>query len=288
MTENTDSSDISLMGDDDFWKDMSVDSTDPKRLKSTEPEVSLESDKPAAKTPVETPVTPPVASEKPTEPVSPIKSVRFSPNELPTLRPASSFNSKYQETVENVLNTYSGLPKIDYDKIYKEIKQNLSIKSEPTPDAQSINQLLERIQAAKDRLSEILVDVIRSYNFKKRTVDILRETWMNFSTEKTVDKRKAESHHVVSNFEMDLACVENLFKVCVHVFKNLEGLHDSVSRRITIMQVCLKYSDMGRGILPDFSFGTFSRNLNDDSNLTETPVDPTKSIEAEEQDFGGM
>jgi len=295
MTEEAKEKDVSLdldqaKNDDEFWGDMGVKSDTP---------ISPET----PKTSTETPEKPVEAIEKPVDAVmdkavakaidkvvmedKPIVSVKFTPNDLPTPKKESILPSDYKATVDSILSVYARLPKIDYDNIYQEIKTSLSVKSEPTPDAQSINQLLERIQGAKDRLSEILVDVIQSYNFKKRAVSILRDTWMNFSDAKSADKRKSESEHIVANFEIDLAFTESLFKTCDHVFKNLESLHDSVSRRITIMQVCLKYSDMGRGILPDFSFGTFSRELKSEDNFMKGPSDPSQSIDAEEQTFGG-
>jgi len=264
MTDGT----SKLLQDDDFWKDMGVASNDKEVVVSNHSTVKVEGSSAPASTPVA-----PVAS-------------RFSPNDLPEIKPVALIPTEYQETVNRVLSIYAMLPKLEYDKLYTEIKQNLTIQSEPTPDAQSINQLLERIQAAKDRLSQILIDVIQCHNFKKRAVDVLRDTWNKFSTAKSADQRKSEADNIVVNFEIDLGYTENLYKTCDHVFKSLESLHDNVSRRITIMQVCLKYSDMGRGMLPDFSFKTFSDNLNKE-NQSKISVDPNDGINAEEKEFCG-
>jgi len=262
MTDNT--SDISnVLEDDNFWKTMGgeADSVVPKDKLEDKLEKSIS-------------VSDPVAA-----------SARFSPNDIPKIKNIVSIPVEYQETVDRVSYSYEMLPKLEYNKIYSEIKNNLTVMSEPTPDAQSINQLLERIQAAKDRLGVIQSEVLQSYNFKKRAVDILRDTWCRFSTAKSADYRKSEAENIIVNFEIDLAYTENLFKTCVHVAGNLDGLHDNVSRRITIMQVCLKYNDIGRGMLPDFSFKTFSGNLNNEEKQNKLSIDPNVGIEAEEKDF---
>lgn len=159
----------------------------------------------------------------------------------------------YVDMVERVLNHYRSLPVLDYDKIYKELSQ-LSVNSCPTPTLQVINQELQKVQAAKERVSEILTDILRCFTLKKRTVDILREAWGNYSSEKSADKRKGDAVFRLSDFDMDFAQVESAIKVASHVCRNLDSLQENLSRRITIFQLQLKLHDMGRNALPDFEF----------------------------------
>jgi len=183
--------------------------------------------------------------------------------------------------VDRILVQYENLPKLEYAKLYKEIS-DLSIKACPTPSLQVLNQEFEKIQAAKDRLSEIFVEVIKCHTFKKRAVDILKDTWGRFSQAKSADSRKSEACYIVSDFEKEYALTESLYKVCDHVFKILDGSHDTLSRKVTIIQTTLKMHDMGRGALPDFDFKRFNVNI-DQKQLEQ--VDPTQSIEATEKDF---
>jgi hypothetical protein len=60
------------------------------------------------------------------------------------------------------------LPKLNYDILYSELAQ-LSIKSCPTPTLQVLNLELEKVQGAKDRLSEIFIDVIKNHTFKNHS-----------------------------------------------------------------------------------------------------------------------
>ena len=173
-------------------------------------------------------------------------------NALPELV-GNDYPPEYIKMSERIKAQYELLPKIDYDAVYKEISE-LSVKSSPTPTLQVLADELHRIQAAKDRLSEIFIDVIKSYNFKNRAVDILKDSWGKFTSEKNTEGRKGDATFRLSDFMCDFAEIEALSKSCNHVLKNLDSLHDNLSRRITIWQLMLKLRDVGRGALPDFDF----------------------------------
>jgi len=182
----------------------------------------------------------------------PTKLQNESIEEIPILR-GEDYPQDYIKMVERIKAQYTLLPSLNYDALYKELAE-LSIKSAPTPTLQVLNDELHKVQSAKDRLSEILVEVIKCYNFKNRAVDILKDSWGKFTSEKNTESRKGDATFRLSDFIADFAIVEALFKACNHVFKNLDSLHDNLSRRITICQLLLKLRDMGRGALPDFDF----------------------------------
>lgn len=169
----------------------------------------------------------------------------------------NDYPPEYIKMAERIRIQYELLPTLDYENIDKEIRE-LSIKSTPTPTLQVLNDELHKIQAAKDRLSEILMDVIKCYNFKNRAVDILRDAWGRFTAEKNTEGRKGDATFRLSNFMIDFARVEALSKSCNHVLKNLDSLHDNLSRRITVWQLLLKLRDIGRGGLPDYNFDKIS------------------------------
>jgi len=171
---------------------------------------------------------------------------------IPELR-GTDFPKEFIDMADRLKATYRLLPKINYDAIYKELGE-LSVKSSPTPTLQVLNDELHKIQGSKDRLSEILINVIKCYNHKNRVVDILKDSWGKFTTEKNTEGRKGDAVYRLSNFLADFAEIEALSKVCNHVLKNLDSLHDNLSRRITIWQLMLKLRDVGRGALPDTDF----------------------------------
>lgn len=234
------------VSDDDFFESLSI-GTETTETTSEEPIVSTDS--------------------------SPVleKSVDMSKLDLPTLR-GENFPTDYIELVERIKTQYSYLTAINYDDIYQELA-DLSIKCQVTPSLEHINDELQRVQAAKDRLSEILINVIKSHNFKKRAVDILHDAWGKFTSEKNAEGRKGDAIFRLSNFHLDFSETEALLKTCMHVLKNLDSLSDNLSRRITIYQLITKHMDVGRGALPDNEWGrkinidgTFDK---DDSQINE-------------------
>ncbi len=162
-----------------------------------------------------------------------------------------NFPQEFLDAVNRILDYYARLPKMDYEKLYKEVK-DLTIKSCPTPTLQVLNQELQRLQAAKERLCEIQTDISQCHTYKKRGIDILKDAWGNFSTEKSADKRSGDASFRLSEFEMDFAEIDAALKVVTHVSRNLDGLQENLSRRITIFQLQLKLHDMGRTGLPEF------------------------------------
>ena len=154
---------------------------------------------------------------------------------------------------ERVQFQYRCLPKLNYAEIYEELG-DLAIKSHPSPTLQVINDEIQKVQAAKERLSEIYRNVERNFFLKKRSVDILECAWAKYTSEKSADKRKGDAVMRVSNFVTDFALTEACYRVCQHIIKNLDSCHDSLSRQITVNQLLLKMHDYGRGGLPDYDF----------------------------------
>lgn len=173
----------------------------------------------------------------------------------------TDYPADYIKIVNRVKAQYNLLPNLNYSKIYQEISE-LTVQSNPTPTLEVLGDELFRVQAAKDRLSDILVDVIKCYNFKKRAVDILKDSWGKFTSEKNTEGRKGDASFRLSHFLTDFSRTEALCKTCDHIFKNLDGLQDNLSRRITIWQLLLKVRE-GRMSLPDYDFDKEAKSGSD-------------------------
>lgn len=193
----------------------------------------------------------------------------------------NGYPPEYLQMVERAYVTYRMLPKLEYGAIYRELA-DLSIASSPTPTLQVLNDEIQKVQGSKDRLSEIMVKVLECHNVKKRLVDTLTTAWGKFSSEKNAEARKGDSIFRLSSFSMDLAKAESLLKVCTHILKNLDSLHDSLSRRITINQLLLKMNDMGRGSLPDYNLQKQDMRVNEADLFGEEKkeIDPSEGLEA--------
>lgn len=262
MSENiTDKLNI-LNDDEDFWASMGV-------VKNTEEEVDSQEKN--------------LISDKKTQNIESSVS-EFKRDDIPVIMPCVNSSSEYMSVVNRIIGMYKQLPIIKYDEIYKEIKSDsISIKQNvKTPSPSSIGIEFQRVQAAKERLGEIVNEVTECYNKKKRAVDVLRDIWPRFISEKmTADSRKSDAIYVTCDFERDLAEIEALFKVCIHIEKMLDSYHDTLSRRVTCMQTELKYSELARGgSLPDYDFKS---KFNNDENKNEE-----KDTEVIEKDFPGQ
>ena len=196
----------------------------------------------------------------------------------------SGYPEDFLKMVDRVHMAYKILPKLQYNLLYRELS-DLSITSSPTPTLQVLNDEIQKVQAAKDRLSEIMVKVLECHNIKKRLLDTLLASWGKFTSEKNAEARKGDGEFRLSSFSIDFAKTESLLKVCTHILKNLDSLHDSLSRRITINQLLLKMNDMGRGSLPDFYKSERINADNDEDIFDKKEIDPSESLQANEESW---
>lgn len=198
-----------------------------------------------------------------------------------------SYPPEFLGMIETFRSYIKVTPQLDFTAIYEELEE-LSVRSESTPTLQHINMQLQRVQASKERLSEIIMQIMPSHTIKKRSVDILKESWTKFSSEGSVDKRKADAVFRLGEFEQDYVATDAVFKTCMHISRNLDSFQDNLSRRITIMGLQLKLNDLNKTVMPDYEFGR-GQDLEGtlvSSGLEEgEEVDPTVSIEPDERSF---
>lgn len=153
---------------------------------------------------------------------------------------------------ERILSQYKMLPSF-CDSIYQEIKE-LKVADNETPTPHALMLALEKTQAAKERLGEIFLDVVKTHTFKKRAIDILKDSYGKFAQAKNAEARKGEAAFIVSDFEIDFAILDSIFRACLHILKILDDRQESLSRRITVWQTQIKTMDNNRGISPDFNY----------------------------------
>jgi|SaaInlV_100m_DNA_2_1039680.scaffolds.fasta_scaffold26871_2 hypothetical protein len=188
-------------------------------------------------------------------------------DELPQLL-GEGYTDGFLRMVEKVHAMYRILPTIDHVACYNELIE-LTVKTVPMPSPSDIDCQLGKIQAVKERLSEILTPISRVQSFKKRQVEILKESWIGFSQEKSADKRKADAVYRISEFESDYLGIYSLWVTANSVLSNLTAVQDIVSRRITIVGHEIKLFEMGRTTTtPDYDFQGASL-----SDGIGTPVD---------------
>lgn len=173
--------------------------------------------------------------------------------ELPKLMgDLKGIDPDYIVMAERILSQYKTLPSFG-DSIFQEIKE-LKVADNETPTPHALMLALEKTQAAKERLGEIFLDVVKAHTFKKRAIDILKDSYGKFAQAKNAEARKGEAAFIVSDFEIDFATLDSLFRACLHILKILDDRQDSLSRRISVWQTQIKFVDNNRGISPDFNY----------------------------------
>jgi hypothetical protein len=150
----------------------------------------------------------------------------------------------FNKVVAHSASILSGLKPVeaDYDKIYDELR-NLNVAISPNPTLQQISIEIQKVQSAKDRVAEILVDVNRNYLARKRVSELLRDGWAPFSQQNSAEKRKGEAFIKMHEFIESATEAESLYKATAHIMKNLDSKHESLSRQVTVSSLMLKLND---------------------------------------------
>jgi len=152
----------------------------------------------------------------------------------------------------NILSTLKPL-ECDYGNVYNELKV-LNVSVSPNPTLQEITSDIQKVQSAKDRVSEILLEVHRNFLVRKRICELLREGWVSFSSHNSAEKRRGEAFLKLSNFINSATEAESLYKSTSHIMKNLDSKQENLSRQVTIMSLALKLNDFG-------SSGDFTKSM---------------------------
>jgi len=209
--------------------------------------------------------------------------------DLPYLMKIEGIPEDFKNMADRLVAQYEHLPVLDYDEIYRELGQ-LSVHSSPTPTLDVINAELEKVQSARDRLSEIYVNIVINLEVKKRVVDSLQTAWGNFSQGKSAEKRKGEASFLISLFEADLSQVSAVFKAVDVIYGNLEAIYNTLRTKVSVIQSQIRTFDVGRGNMPDINFDKLKGDMDiaaitskfdtsADGTLPETLFDSGKQVE---------
>jgi hypothetical protein len=168
------------------------------------------------------------------------------PTEIPQINPAET-PEDFNDAVIKVQQMISELRPLDYEALNKEMVE-LNIPTTDSPSLQKLQEDIQRIQSAKDRMADIIIDVEEEYRIKDCCSSLLKESWLKYSPESAVDKRKSDAALRMSQFILSSAQAEVLYKTASRVMKNLDDKQGSISRQVTIYQQLIKMRDINRGL----------------------------------------
>jgi len=164
---------------------------------------------------------------------------------IPTIETIAN-GEEYSRVVENAQGMLGELKPLDYSALRMELRK-LNFSMSENPSLQQLNLEIQKIQAAKDRLTEIMMDATNDYIMRQRIADVLLEGWQKYSTDSSADKRKADATTKFSQFITTAAKAEAFYKTVSQVLKNVDSKHEAASRRVTCFSLALKLRDISRG-----------------------------------------
>ena len=161
-------------------------------------------------------------------------------------------------------------PAINYDKLEKELfALHLPVNEEKILTLGDFNEKIQKLQAVRNRLSEIRSISIKDYVLKKRIVKLLEDCLMKQSPEKSSDRRTGEIQIHMADMEYDLALSEGFFRDIDQIIENTTCAHEALSRQITCFQERNKEINRGQEPILDNS------NTHLDSLLSTSPTQTT-------------
>lgn len=131
------------------------------------------------------------------------------------------------------------LKRMDRKEIYDEIRL-LNVSISENPSLQQINVEISKVQAAKDRLSEILINAHSNFIILKRICELLTDGWTVFSDKNSAEKRKGEAGLKMYQFAELSSESEAIYKAAAHILKNLDSKQETLSRQVTVFALLLK------------------------------------------------
>lgn len=179
----------------------------------------------------------------------------------------------FKKILEKANGMLGRLKRMDRKQIYDELRL-LNITISENPSLQQINIEISKVQGAKDRLSEILVNAHSNFIVAKRIYELLTEGWTVFSDKNSAEKRRGEAELKMYQFAEFAAESEAVYKATAHILKNLDSKQETLSRQVTVFALLLKLSDAKT----DFSNSAMTYDK------ARSMVDATKDINKDESE----
>jgi hypothetical protein len=189
----------------------------------------------------------------------------------------------FKNIVEKANLMLRKLKKMDKNSVFEEIRL-LNVPVSKAPSVQQINEEMLKVQSAKDRVSDILIDAHTNFVITKRIHELLLDGWTIFSDQNSAERRRGEAGLKMYQFAEMAAESEAIYKATSHVLKNLDSKHDMLSRQVTIFTVLIKLDPSG-----NFSgYNSRERELaNITSRRTSDDLDDNKEDDRDNDEENG-
>jgi len=184
--------------------------------------------------------------------------------------------SKFQNLRAQCDAKVAAMEQLDYAVLKKEVRSFCSISSSGN-GLQDLASQMQAVQAAKDRLSDILPAIHDNSIVRRSIANTLTEAYLGVSEASNTDKRKGMAALELGSYELEAAVAEGFYKYCWGYMKNLDSKHEAVSRRISCLQLGLKLYDFGGGTVPGLAEPKNTADRFSPDSQPETPSAPKQS-----------
>lgn len=167
------------------------------------------------------------------------------PNKLPQIREIG--RDEFQQLVDSIHVVLGSLPSLDYNALHTEMRESdyLHIPISADPSLDELSSAALKVQIAKDRVSQILLDAERNYKILKHYSKALYVAWMRLSGDASQDRRESDATTRTWDFAGEAAQAEALFLSAKAVLENLKDKWDTISRSVSIIELHLKLGEFG-------------------------------------------
>jgi len=157
-------------------------------------------------------------------------------------------NTEGKDKSQRECETMSGkildsLPKLNYRKLKEEISQ-MSVPMSKNPTTFELNEGLERTQAYKSRLAEILNYATEDYVIKKRCIELLRGNVMLNSKGSSADKRENEANAKYFTHLIQLDASKLFMETVELAMSQMKSMGDAISRQVSVMSIQLSIGEL--------------------------------------------
>ena len=155
--------------------------------------------------------------------------------------------NEFGELVDSVISVVGKLPQLDYAKLHQELRDSpyLHIKISEDPSLDELSKAVLKVQMAKDRVAQILLDAERNAKIMKHYAKALYTAWVRLSGDSSQDKRESDASTRVWDFSGLAAEAEALQNAAKSVLDNLKDKWDTISRSVFITELRWKMGEVG-------------------------------------------
>jgi hypothetical protein len=193
--------------------------------------------------------------------------------DLPQIREIG--RDEFGQLVTSIHDVMESLPKLDYDSLHTELRDSeyLHIPLSASPELEELSAAAVKVQVAKDRVAQILLDSERHYKIMKHFSKAIYTAWMRLSGDSSQDRRESDATTRTWDFSAEAVQSEALYGAARSVLDNLKDKWDTISRSVSIIELRLKLGEFGHNNPTD--------RIGQSTNFTNSSQIPTAILDTE-------